>query len=62
MIRTGHSPAREIVQLLMAEQHLDGTDIFLLLKQVRGKSVTQRVHRDALINVRSHGGLVHGAV
>src|ERR1035438_905571 len=62
MIRTGHSPAREIVQLLMAEQHLDGTDIFLLLKQVRGKSVAQRVHGHPLVNVRSHGGLVHGAV
>jgi hypothetical protein len=46
----------------VAKQDLDGADILFLLEQVRGKAVTQRVQGDALINVCSHGGLVHGAV
>ena len=34
---TGHSPAREIVELLVSKQHLDGTDVLSLLEQVSGK-------------------------
>ena len=47
---TGHSPAREIVQLLVSEHDLDHPDVHLLLQQVRGKAVAQRVHRDALVD------------
>ena len=36
---TGHSPAREIVELLVPEQDLDHADIDLLLEQVRGEAV-----------------------
>ena len=32
--RTGHSSARQIVQLLVPEQHLDQADVDLLLQQV----------------------------
>ncbi len=43
-LRTGHSPAREIVKFLVAEQDLDHPDIHLLLQEVSGKTVPQRMH------------------
>ena len=46
----------------MAEQHLDHADIHLLLEQVRGKTVPQGMQRDAFVDTRREGSLVHGAV
>ena len=40
------------LELLVAEQHLDHANIHLLLEQVRGEAVPQRVHRDALVDAR----------
>jgi len=37
--QAGHSPVREIVELLVSEQHLDDADIGLLLQEVGGKAV-----------------------
>jgi len=46
----------------MSEQNLDDADIDLLLEQVRGKGVAQRVHRDPLVDARVQGCAVHRAV
>jgi len=43
---------RRGVNFFVAEQDLDGTDIFALLEQVGGERVPERVHRDALLDVR----------
>jgi len=53
---------RRGLEFFMSEQHLDHADIHLLLEQVRCEAVPQRVHRDPLVDARSEGGLVHGAV
>ena len=45
---TGHRPAREIVELLVAQQDLDHADVDLALQQVGGEGVVQRVCGDAL--------------
>src|ERR1700746_3486753 len=39
---------RRRVELLVSEQHLDDADVGLLLKEVGGKAVTQRMNADAL--------------
>ena len=36
---TGHSPAREIVELRVPEEDLDDANIDLLLEQMRGEAV-----------------------
>ena len=59
---TEHRPALAIVQLLVAQHDLDHADIDLLLQQVGGKAVTQRVHRDSLVDQRHVGGRTDGAV
>jgi hypothetical protein len=46
----------------MAEQHLDHADVHLLFKEVRRETVTQRVHRHTLVDVRGFGGGMNGAV
>lgn len=55
---SGHSPAREIVELLVTEQHLDDADILLLLEQVCGEAVAERVHRNALVGGLSRNPLI----
>ncbi len=50
------------LQLLVAQQHLDDADVDLLLQQVGGKAVAQRVHRHALVDLGRVGGGVDGAV
>src|SRR6516225_861477 len=42
---------RRGVELLVSEQHLDDADIGLLLEEVGGKAVPQRVNADPLANV-----------
>ena len=59
---TGHSPAREIVELLVPEQDLDHADIDLLLEQVGGEAVAQRVHRHALVDPGRLGSGMHRPV
>src|SRR5271170_1357955 len=53
---------RRGLQFFMSKQHLDGADIFALFEQMGGEGVPQRMHRDALVDARSEGGLMHGAV
>ena len=43
------------LELLVAEQDLDHADIDLLFEQVGREAVAQRVHRDALVDVRRLG-------
>src|ERR1700761_6630353 len=50
------------LQLLVAEQYLDDTDVDLLLQQMGRKAVAQRVHGDALVDIRCLGGGMDGAV
>ena len=50
------------LKLLMAKQHLDHADVDLLFEQVRGKTVAQRMHRYALVDLCGFGGGVDGAV
>ena len=50
------------LQLFMSEQDLDGADIFSLLEQMSGERMSQRMHGDALIDVRGLRSLVHRAV
>ena len=50
------------VELGMSEQHLDDADVDVLLEQVGGKAVAQRMGRDALLDAGRLGGLVDGAV
>src|SRR5277367_3510227 len=59
---TGHSPALEIVEFFVAEQHLDHSDIHLLFEQVSGEAVTQRMQGDLLVDAGCEPSLVHGAV
>ena len=40
------------LELLVPEQHLDHADVDLLLQQVGGEAVAQRVHRHALVDLR----------
>src|SRR5271169_846655 len=42
---------RRRIELLVPEQHLDHPDIGLLLEQVRGKAVPQRVQMDGLVDL-----------
>ena len=46
----------------VAEQHLDDADIDVLLEQVGGEAVTQRVRADALADAGDLGGLLDGAM
>src|SRR5580704_4413577 len=39
------------IELLVPEQHLDHTDVGLLLQQMRGEAVPQRVQRDRLVDL-----------
>ena len=48
---------RRGLELFMSEQHLDGADVFSLFEQMGGKRVAQRMHRDALVDVRGHARL-----
>jgi len=48
---TEHSPARDIVQLRMAEELLHRPDVSTGLQQVRRKGVTKRVHGRVLLNL-----------
>src|SRR5471032_2801121 len=41
---------RRGVELLVSEQHLDDADVDLLLEQMGGEAVAQRVQRDALVD------------
>src|SRR4029434_4126379 len=50
------------VELGVAKQHLDHTDIDVLLEQVSGEAVAQGVQRDALFDLRHLGGGVAGAI
>lgn len=50
------------LQLLVSEPHLDDADINLLLKQMRGKAMAQRVHGDALIDARRLSRRVDGTI
>src|SRR5712692_9002909 len=46
----------------MAQQRLDGSDICLVLEQVGGEAVAQRMQRDALLDPRSVGRFMEQAV
>ena len=49
---------RRGLELLVPKQHLDHADVDLLLQQVRGEAVPQRVHRHALVDLsRQRGGM-----
>src|SRR5487761_2246593 len=43
---------RRGIKLLVPEQYLYHADIHLLFQKVRGETVAQRVHRDALVDAR----------
>lgn len=58
----GHSPEREIVQFLGAEQHLDQADIDLLFEQVGGERMAQGAHRHQLVDAGFVCGRVDGTV
>ena len=45
----------------MAQQHLDHPDIDLLLQEMGGKAVSQRVERDLLVDLRCLFGSVKNA-
>src|SRR5690349_20111050 len=45
---------RRRIELLVPEQHLNHPDVGLLLKQVRGKAMPQRVQRHGLVELRHH--------
>ena len=53
---------RRGLEFFMAEQDLDGADIFALLEQMRGELVAQRVHGHALLDMRGGRGFVHRPV
>src|SRR3981189_195851 len=40
------------IELLVPEQHLDNADVGLLLQQMRGEAVPQRVQRNGLVDLR----------
>src|ERR1017187_494506 len=50
------------LELLVSEQDLDAADFDLLLEQMGGESMSERVHGDALVDVRGGGGLMHDAI
>src|SRR6266481_4670022 len=50
------------IELLMSEQHLDHADVGLLLEQVGGEAMPQRVQRDGLVDLGHHRRRVAGAV
>src|SRR5438270_8820065 len=50
------------VELGVAEQHLDDADVGVLLQQVRGEAVPQRMRRYPLLDSGSLSGGVDGAV
>src|SRR5262249_1027338 len=49
------------IELLVAEQHLDYADVRLLLEQVCGEAMPQRVQRDGLVDLGHHRRGVAGA-
>ena len=53
---------RRGLELLVPEQDLDHADVDLLLQQVGGEAVAQRVHRHALVDLRGLGSGMDGAV
>jgi|HubBroStandDraft_6_1064221.scaffolds.fasta_scaffold286727_2 hypothetical protein len=69
--RAGHATDRAVgdagvkgrgVELGVAEQHLDDADVGVLLQQVRGEAVPQRMRRYPLFDPGRLGGGVDGAV
>src|SRR5690348_15938450 len=50
------------VELLVAEQNMDHADVDLLLEQMRGEAVPERVQRNALVDSRHDGRSMAGAV
>ena len=69
--RTGHRPdrlggdtgiERGRVELGMPEQNLDDADIDILLEQMGGKAVAQRVRADALLDAGGFRCLMDGPV
>src|SRR6267143_1386755 len=54
--------ARRGVELGMSEQNLDHTNVVLLLEQVRGEAVSQRVRRHPIGQPGQFGGHVAGAI
>src|SRR5215471_3618964 len=53
---------RRRVELLVAEQHLDHADVDLLLQEMGGEAVAQRVQRDALVDPSRLRREVAGAI
>src|SRR6266446_7859319 len=51
---------RRGVELGVTQERLDHANIDILLKQMRGEAVPQRVWRDALLDPRGLGGGVDG--
>ncbi len=49
-------------ELAVPEQHLDDADVDVLLEQVGGETVPQRVRADALADPGRLGSLMNGAV
>ena len=45
----------------MPEQNLNQTDVDILLQQMRGKAVSQRVRRDPLVDLGNAGSHADGA-
>src|SRR5229473_400532 len=50
------------IEPLVPEQHLDHADVSLLLQQMRGKAVPQRVQRDGLVDLGHLRGGMAGPV
>jgi hypothetical protein len=46
----------------MSKQNLDGADVLTLFQKMGGEGVAQRMHRDTLVDARSDGRFMHGAV
>src|SRR5712691_1544601 len=53
---------RRRIERLVPEQHLDHADVGLLLEQVGGEAMPQRVRGDGLVDLRHHRRGVAGAV
>src|ERR1035437_5482925 len=50
------------LELLVAEQDLDHSDVHLLFEQVGREAVSERMERDALVDPSRQRSLMHGAV
>src|SRR5262245_45389297 len=58
---TGHSPARDIIQLLVPEKGLDVTNVGPALEQMRRKGMAKRMHADGFGDTRLSCGFVEQA-